>query len=117
MKDEYNTNRKAALAEYNRHVAEYRDIANAIEHEYEHKRDVLQTRFRNEKESLELKSQDAITAMKGRLGEETNATTNATTMANDAFKAKSEGKMQQFNQMYEKYKQRQRNINANADEI
>ena len=108
IKDEYNENRRKALEEYNRHVAEVKDITAAIEHEYDLKKSEMESKFRNEKETLQMKSQEAISTLRTHLMDETSNVTKAIKQAHDNFKAKSEGKMQQFNQMFEKHKQRQR---------
>jgi hypothetical protein len=49
--------------------------------------------------------------------EETNKVIEANKAAHDSFKSKSEGKMQQFHQMLEKHKKRQRLMKLNEEEI
>jgi hypothetical protein len=117
IKDEYNANRKAALAEYNRHISEVRDITNAIEHEYEKKRADMENKFRNEKESLQMKSQEAISAMRTHLTEESHRIIEAQKTEHDTFKSKSEGKFQQYHQMHEKTKKRLRDMKRNEEDI
>lgn len=117
LTEEYDANRKAALAEYNRHLSEVRDITNAIEHEYEKKKAELDGKFRSEKESLTMKSSEAISALRTHINEETNVVTEANKDEHEMFKRKSEGKMQQFTQMYEKHKKRQREMKNNEEEI
>jgi hypothetical protein len=104
FKDEFNQNRAAALTEYRRHTAEVRDITAAIEHEFKLKRAAMDEKFRVENEALTMKSQEAISALRTHLTEETNKALEAQTSANDSFKAKSEGKTQQYLQMFEKDK-------------
>jgi hypothetical protein len=106
FKDEFNQNRTAALTEYFRHIAEVRDITGAIEHEFELKRAEMDEKFRAENEALGMKSQEAISALRTHLTEETNKALEAQKLANDSFKAKSEGKTQQYLQMFEKDKKR-----------
>ena len=117
VRDEYNENRRRALEEYNRHVAEVKDITAAIEHEYSLKKAEMDSKYRSERETLQMKSQEAISTLRTHLMEETSNVTKAIKQAHDNFKAKSEGKMQQFNQMFEKHKQRQKIMKANEEEI
>jgi hypothetical protein len=117
MKEEYNANRGAALAEYNRHMAEVRDITNAIEHEYEKKRVDLDNAFRSEKEQLQMKSQEAISAMRTHLTEESHKIIEAQKTEHDTFKSKSEGKFQQYHSMHELTKKRLLTMKKNEADI
>jgi hypothetical protein len=108
LKDEFNQNRTAALTEYRRHIAEVRDITGAIEHGFDLKKVEMDGRYRTEREALQMKAQEAISALRTHLTDETNKALEAQKSANDNFKAKSEGKTQQYLQMFEKDKQRKR---------
>jgi hypothetical protein len=115
--DEFETNRTKTLTEYFRHVAEVRDIINAIEHEYEQKNAYLTGRFRAEQDSLKMKNQELTSTLKTHLVSETNAVIDASKKAFEVFKQATEGKMQQFNAMYEKHKQRQKEMKQNEEAI
>jgi hypothetical protein len=117
MRDEFNANRAKALAQYGRHAAEYRDITCAIEHQFEEKRALMDNSYRTEKETLAMKAQEAVSSLRTHLTEETNRALRAQKEANDAFKGKSEGKTQQYVQMYEKDKQRKRTMKLNEEQI
>jgi myosin heavy subunit len=117
LKDEYNRNRTLALAEYNRHMSEVRDVTNAIEHEYVNKKSQLDDRYRTEKENLQMKSQEAISAMRTHLTEESHRIIEAQKTEHDSFKSKSEGKFQQYHQMHEATKKRLREMKRNEEQI
>jgi hypothetical protein len=106
LKDEFNRNRAAALAEYQRHMAEVRDITGAIEFSFGLKRAEMDNAFRKDREALQMKRQEANSLLRTRLTEETNRALEAHKSANDAFKSKSEGKTQQYLQMFEADKAR-----------
>jgi hypothetical protein len=115
--DEFETNRTKTLTEFFRHVAEVRDIINAIEHEYELKNSVLTAKFRAEEDSLKMKNQEAASTLKTHLVSRTNDVIDASKKAFEVFKQATEGKMQQFNAMYEKHKQRQKEMKQNEETI
>jgi hypothetical protein len=115
--DEFESTRAQTLAEYFRHEAEVRDIVNAIEHEYEAKNAMLLRTFRAEEDSLQSKHQELASTLKTHLVSETNAVIDASKRAFEAFKQATEGKMQQFNVMYEKHKQRQKEMKQNQEAI
>ncbi|OHT00608.1 hypothetical protein TRFO_32727 [Tritrichomonas foetus] len=102
---------------YNVHIAEYRDITNAIEHEYSHTKTEMDSKFRTEKESLQMKNQEAISALRAHIMEETNRVITEIQKRQEKFKEESDGRMMQFQQMYEKHKKRQRTMKANEEEI
>jgi hypothetical protein len=115
--DEFETNRSKTLTEYNRHVAQVRDIINAIEFEYEQKNTQLTGKFRAEEDSLKMKNQELASTLKTHLVSETNAVIDASKKAFEIFKQATEGKMQQFNAMFEKHKKRQKEMKMNEDTI
>jgi hypothetical protein len=110
LKTEFNTNRTAALSGYRRHVGEVRDITCAIEHEYERNSLDLDDGFRAEKEALVQRSQEATSALRTHLTEETNRSLEAQKRADDQFKGKSEGKTQQYLQMAAKDRQQKQQM-------
>ena len=115
--DEYNTHRKKSLDIYNSHIAEYKDITNAIEHEYSAQKADMDSKFRTEKESLQMKNQEAISALRAHILEETTRVITEIQRRNEKFKEDSDGRMMQFQQMYEKHKKRQKVMKANEEEI
>jgi hypothetical protein len=64
-----------------------------------------------------MKGQEAVSALRTHLTDETNRSLEAQKAANDAFKAKSEGKTQQYVQMYEKDKKRKHLMKLNEEQI
>jgi hypothetical protein len=117
MSGEYETNRNKTLTEYNRYVAEVRDIIAAIEFEYEQKNAAMSARTRAEEDSLKMKNQELISGLKTHLTNETNAVIDASKKAFEVFKQTTEGKMQQFNAMFEKHKKRQKEMKMNEQII
>lgn len=115
--DEYESNRRRTLAEYNRHVAEVRDIMNAIEYEYDQRNKEMAAKTRAEEDSLKMKNQELISSLKMHLMSETNDVIEASKKAFDNFKQATEGKMQQFNAMFEKHKKRQKEMKLNEETI
>lgn len=115
--DEYNNHRKAALLTYNQHIAEYRDITNAIEHEYSKTKADMDSKYRTERESLIMKSQEAVSALRTHTVDENNRVIEEIQRRNDKFKQESDGRMMQFQQMFDKHKKRQRTMKANEEEI
>lgn len=115
--DEYNHHRKSALQTYNEHIAEYRDITNAIEHEYSKTKSDMDTKYRTERESLIMKSQEAVSALRTHILEETTRVITEIQRRNEKFKEESDGRMMQFQQMFDKHKKRQKTMKANEEEI
>lgn len=115
--DEFESEREKTINEYQRHVAEMRDITSAINHEYENTKTAMDNRFRLEKDSLTNRNQEAISALQTHLMEQIQKVDAAMKAANEDFKSKTEGKMTQFNQLYEEHKARQKEMKANEEII
>ncbi|KAH0792431.1 Coiled-coil domain-containing protein [Histomonas meleagridis] len=115
--NEYDSNRKSTLDQYNKNVSEIRDIINAIDHEYTLKKNELESKFRSQKDHLQTNNQEMISTLRTHLTEETNAVSSAITEAYKSYKRLSSGRMEQFNQMLEKHKNRQKIMKSNEDEI
>ena len=115
--DEYDTNREKTLFEYNRHVAEVKDIINAIEHEYDVKNKELAMKHRMEEDSLKIKNQEMITTLKTHLMSQTDQVITASKVKFEDYKKLTEGRMHQFNVMYEKHQARQKAMKLNEEHI
>lgn len=115
--NEFDANRNTTLSQYNKHVSELLDITSAIEHQYDEKNKQLDAKHRAETEYLNLKNQEMLMTLKTHLFGETDAVIKASKAAFEDFKRKSEGKMQQFHQMYEKHKARQRQMKIYEQKI
>jgi chromosome segregation ATPase len=114
---EFNHNRSAALIEYRRHVAEVWDITCSIEHEYIIKWTGMDERYRADRESLQQKAQELISALRTHLTDETNKSLEAQKSVDDSFKDKSEGKTQQYRQMAAKDTERKRKMKFQEEKI
>jgi hypothetical protein len=72
---------------------------------------------RAEEDSLKMKNQELISGLKTPLTNETNAVIDASKKAFEVFKQTPEGKMRQFNAMFEKHKKRQKEMKINEQII
>jgi hypothetical protein len=117
LKREFNANRSAALSGYRCHVAEVRDITCAIEHGYQLSSDNLDERFRAVRDGLMQRLQEATSALRTHLTEETNKSLEAQKRADDQFKGKSEGKTQQYLQMAAKDREQKRQMKQQEVQI
>ena len=113
----YEANKAKSLEEFNSHVAEVRDIKNAIEHEYAQKKEDLENKFRTEKDQLTMKSQEAISALRTHLLDETKKVLDRQQTESNLFKQKSNDKLQTFQQMYEKHRNNQITMKKNEATI
>lgn len=117
IQDEYDTNREKTLAAYNKHVSEVRDIINAIEHEYSQKNKLMESKFRQEEDSLKMKNQEMMTTLKMHLMTQTDQVINASKTKYEEYKKKTESKMHQFNLMLAKHQKRQKAMKLNEEQI
>jgi len=115
--DEYETTRSRTHADYSHHVAEVKDIICAIEFEYEQRNKNMSSRLRAEEDSLKMKNQEAISALKMHVTEATSQVIDASKRAVDSHRQATEGKAQQFTAMFEKHKQRQEEMKKNEEMI
>lgn len=115
--DEYDTNRDKTLAAYNKHVSEVKDIINAIEFEYAQKNKQMETKFRQEEDSLKMKNQEMMTTLKMHLMSQTDQVINASKTKYEEYKKKTESKMHQFNLMLAKHQERQKAMKFNEELI
>ena len=117
IQDEYDTNREKTLAAYNKHVSEVKDIINAIEHEYSQKNKLMESKFRQEEDSLKMKNQEMMTTLKMHLMSQTDQVINASKTKYEEYKKKTESKMHQFNLMLAKHQKRQKAMKLNEEQI
>lgn len=117
IQDEYDSNREKTLAAYNKHVLEVKDIINAIEHEYSQKNKLMESKFRQEEDSLKMKNQEMMTTLKMHLMSQTDQVINASKTKYEEYKKKTESKMHQFNLMLAKHQARQKTMKYNEEQI
>jgi len=115
--DEFENDRIKTIKSFQEHVAEIRDVTGAITHEYSQAKASLEKKYRIETDNLKLKDQEAKSALQTHLMEQIAAVDSAMRLANEDFKRKSEGKMQQFHQLFDEHKRRQKEMKTNEQTI
>lgn len=111
--DDFESTKAKSQEEFQAHIAEVTDIKNAIEHEYKQTKDDLERVFKAEKDALTMKSQEAISALRTHITDETNRVLMDQTNANENFKHRSEAKLAQFQQLFEKHRRNQKQMKKN----
>lgn len=102
---------------FNKHVEETKDVIHATNYEYNNTKKAFSNRFRYERDQLIQRNQGAISALQTHLMDQISKVDQAMKVANEEFKSKSEGKMQQFHQLFEEHKARQREMKKNEETI
>ena len=115
--EEFEKDRLKTIKTFQKQVNEIRDINGAISHEYSIIRNELNKKYKNEIETLNSRNSEMKSALQSYLIEQISLVDTAMKQSNEDFKRKSEGKMQQFYQLFDEHKKRQKEMKLNEDTI